>query len=349
MKNILNHMTNKRTTIYDLAKAMNLSASYISKALNNHPSVREEIREKVRAKAKELNYSHNSYAANLRRGSSHTVGVVVPYIRRSFFAKAIAGIEEVCTNHGYGVIICQSQDSFERECHAIKTLVRQNVDAIFMSVAAETQTYDHLLPVIQNGIKIVQFDRTIEDFKCAKVMNDNERMAYDATMHLVSQGYKKIAYLGGTQYLSIYNLRKKGYLTALQESGLPVYDGFICDNTQKPDATIETTKRLLTAENRPDAFVTVSDEQATHVLLTALDMGFKIPEEVGVIGFGNDETTLITRPTISSVDQKSFEHGLKVAELYFDLAQKEKEEGGNICETEIIPAEVIARGSSKRR
>ena len=126
-------MTNKRTTIYDLAKAMNLSASYISKALNNHPSVREEIREKVRAKAKELNYSHNSYAANLRRGSSKTIGVIVPYIRRSFFAKAIAGIEEVCTNNGYGVIICQSQDSFERECHAIKTLIRQNVDAIFIS------------------------------------------------------------------------------------------------------------------------------------------------------------------------------------------------------------------------
>lgn len=341
-------MTNKRTTIYDLAKAMNLSASYISKALNNHPSVREEIREKVRAKAKELNYSHNSYAANLRRGSSKTIGVIVPYIRRSFFAKAIAGIEEVCTNNGYGVIICQSQDSFERECHAIKTLIRQNVDAIFISVAAETHTSEHLLPVIQNGIKIIQFDRTIEDFNCAKVMNDNEQMAYDATMHLISQGYKKIAYLGGTQYLAIYQLRKKGYLKALEEAGLPKFDEFICDNTQKPEATIEATKKLLTSDNIPDAFVTVSDEQATHVLLTALEMGFKVPEEIGIIGFGNDETTLITRPTLSSVDQKSFEHGRKVAELYFEIAEKEKEEGSNINTTEIISADVIARGSSKR-
>ena len=165
----------------------------------------------------------------------------------------------------------------------------------------------------------------------------------------LSQGYKKIAYLGGTQYLAIYQLRKKGYLKALEEAGLPKFDEFICDNTQKPEATIEATKKLLTSDNIPDAFVTVSDEQATHVLLTALEMGFKVPEEIGIIGFGNDETTLITRPTISSVDQKSFEHGRKVAELYFEIAEKEKEEGSNINTTEIISADVIARGSSKRR
>lgn len=137
-------MRNKRITIYDLAKELGVSASYISKALNGHPSINDKIKVKVRKKANELNYKYNSHAANLRRGFSKTIGVIVPHINQSFFSEAIAGIEEVCFENGHSLIICQSHESFEQECIAIDTLIHQNVDCILISVAAETRSSFHL-------------------------------------------------------------------------------------------------------------------------------------------------------------------------------------------------------------
>ena len=200
-------MNNKRVTIYDLAKAINLSPSYISKALNNHPSVGDKMKEKVRKAAKDLNYKHNSYAANLRMGISKTIGVIVPHINKSFFSELIAGIEEVCFEHDYGLIICQSQESYEKECRAIDTLIRQNVDGILISVSAETNSSEHLQNIINHDTILIQIDRFIENFNSYKVTNDNEKLAYNATMHLINQGYQNIVFLGWTEQLTIDQLR----------------------------------------------------------------------------------------------------------------------------------------------
>src|SRR5215211_6297049 len=133
-------MRQKRVTIYDLARELDMSASYVSKALNNHPSLNEKVKESVRKKALELNYKINSHAANLRQGSSKTIGVIVPHINKSFFSEAIAGIEEVCFQNNHSLIICQSQESYKQECKAIDTLIHQNVDCILISISAETQS-----------------------------------------------------------------------------------------------------------------------------------------------------------------------------------------------------------------
>jgi len=129
-------MRSKRVTIYDLAKELGISASYISKALNNHPSISEKIKQAVKKKAAELNYKQNTHAANLRQGLSKTIGVIVPHIDQRFFSEAIAGVEEVCFKNNHGLIICQSHESFEKECLAIDTLIHQNVDCILISISA---------------------------------------------------------------------------------------------------------------------------------------------------------------------------------------------------------------------
>src|SRR4029078_5470478 len=146
----------KRVTIYDLSKEMGISASYISKALNDHPSTSAKAREAVKKKALELNYKHNSHAANLRQGSSKTIGVIVPHINQSFFSEAIAGIEEVCFENNHSLIICQSHESYDHECKAIETLIHQNVDCILISVSAETQSLPHLQNIQNHSIHLIQ-------------------------------------------------------------------------------------------------------------------------------------------------------------------------------------------------
>ena len=173
-------MRNKRVTIYDLAKVLGISASYVSKALNNHPLINKKVKETVKKKATELNYKHNSHAANLRQGSSKTIGVIVPHIDRRFFSEAIAGIEEVCFENNHSLVICQSHESFKHECKAIDTLIHQNVDCILISISAETKSYEHLENIRKHNIRLIQFDRCIDQLDSYKVVNDNP-LVPDAT------------------------------------------------------------------------------------------------------------------------------------------------------------------------
>lgn len=339
----------KRVTIYDLAKALDVSPSYISKALNDHPSVSESMKEKVRRKAQELGYKYNLYAANLRRGTSNTIGVIVPIINKSFFSEAIAGIEEVCSKHHYGLIICQSHDSYETECKAIDTLIRQNVDCIILSVSSFTESPEHLEEIRHNGIKVITFDRFVEEFPSSRVINDNEQMTFRATQHLISEGYRNIAFIGWTPKRPIYRLRREGFIRAMREAGLPLNNDFIIEDVHAKESTIDVARRLLSQTDRPDAFITVSDLQAMYVLKVAQELGIKVPEELGIIGFGNDSVTTITSPTLSSVDQKSKELGIQAANIYFaDLCGKKKDEPEN-PRTVTVEADLCIRESSARK
>ena len=151
-------MNGKRVTIYELARELGISASYVSRALNNHASVNQKTIELVKKKAAELNYKHNSHAANLRQGSSKTIGVIVPQINQSFFSEAIAGIEEACFDNNHNLIICQSHDSYEQECKAIDTLIHQNVDCVIISISAETKSAEYLQEILNNKIWLIQYN-----------------------------------------------------------------------------------------------------------------------------------------------------------------------------------------------
>jgi DNA-binding LacI/PurR family transcriptional regulator len=340
-------MSGKRVTIYDIAKELGISASYISRALNDHPSISEKVKEAVKKKAVELNYRHNAYAANLRQGSSKTIGVIVPHINQSFFSDAIAGIEEACFENNYSLIICQSHESFKQECKAIDTLIHQNVDCILISVSAETQSPSHLCTIKENNIELIQFDRCLEKLESYQVLNDNEAVAYDAVNTLIEEGYKKIAFIGGPTHITLFVSRKKGYLKAVKEAGLVIPYNFIVDNMLSKEKAIEVASELLALPEPPDAFFNVSDHQSLGVVQVAENLGVKIPEQLGVFGFANEDFTDIIKPALSSVDQKSKELGRHAANLYFNKIRKGK---GEIStdKTEIIKSEIIIRQSSKK-
>ncbi|MDB5119664.1 MAG: LacI family transcriptional regulator [Sphingobacteriales bacterium] len=327
---------------------MGISVSYISKALNGHPAVSERVKNAVRKLAEERNYKHNSQAVNLRRGSARTIGVIVPQIDKSFFSEAIAGIEEVCSENGFSLIICQSHDSYEKECEAVSTLIHQNVDCVIISISAGTHSPDHLRNLQANGIEVIQFDRYIDELDSFKVISNDEEVSGDVVKDFIRKGYNRIAFIGGPEHLTIFRLRKKGYLKTLKEAGLPILKRFVFDDSLSKEQASAIAANLLTLENPPDAFFTVSDEQALGVLQAARALGVRVPEDLGIVGFANESFTGIVSPTLSSVDQKSKEMGKRAANLYFE-SMTVKQRGGPVSvKKDIIKAKIISRESSRR-
>jgi len=350
-------MKSKRVTIYDLAKELGISASYISKALNDHPSISEKIKQTVKKKASELNYKQNTHAANLRQGLSKTIGVIVPHIDQRFFSEAIAGIEEVCFKNNYGLIICQSHESFKQECLAIDTLINQNVACILISIAAETRTAAHLQTIKENNIELIQFDRYIDDLDSHKVINDNEEASYNVVINLIKQGYKKIAFTGGPDHSTIFKKRKEGYLKAIKEAQLVIPYNYVVSDVLAKEKAMEVAMELLTFKEPPDAFFTVSDRQSLGILEVAESLKIKVPEQLGIFGFANEAFAEMIKPSLSSVDQKSKELGRHAANVYFEKILKNKSGRTTKKETgkteaiknEVIKSEIIVRQSSIRK
>ena len=282
------------------------------------------------------------------KAPGRSIGVIVPHINQRFFSEAIAGIEEVCFSNNHNLIICQSNESYLQECKAIETLIQQQVDCIMISVAAETQSHTHLKTIIDHTIELVQFDRCIDTINSYMVVNDNKEASYNVVKNLISEGYKKIAFIGGPEHLSVFRDRKKGYIAAIEEAGLTIPDHFMVDNALDKEKVFIIAESLLTLPACPDAFFTVSDHQSLGVLQAANALGIRVPEQLGIFGFANETFAEIIRPALSSVDQKSKELGKRAANLYFQQLIKPSLESAT-NKQEIIKSEIIVRESSSRK
>lgn len=341
-------MKKKRTTIYDIAEKLNITASSVSRALNNSNYVNEATKKLILKTAAEMNYRRNTLASNLRMGQSKTIGIVVPRINQNFFSNVIAGIEEATYERDYNLIICQSNESHEREIKCVNTLIHQHVDCIVISVSADSYNYDHLKNVIDHGIQLIQFDRVADELETLKVINDNETASFEAVSHLIEQGYKRIALLEGPQNLGIFKQRKTGYLAALAKHGLPVIDELIVENAWTKELGAEATRKVLSLPEPPDAiFASTSDFSALGVLEVATAMGLKVPDELGILGYANEPFTELTSPSITTIDQFSLYMGKTVANLYFQEMDNK--------DTQVVPKiisikpKLIVRSSTMRK
>ncbi|RVU00818.1 LacI family transcriptional regulator [Mucilaginibacter limnophilus] len=338
----------KRTTIYDIAEKLNITASSVSRALNNSNHVNEETKKLILKTAAELNYKRNVLASNLRKGQTKTIGVVVPRINQNFFSNVIAGIEETTYSKNFNLIICQSNESHEKEIKCINALINQHVDCIVISVAIEGTDYSHLQNVIDHGIQLIQFDRVADEIETLKVINDNEQATFEAITHLIDQGYKRIALLEGPQTLNIFRQRKEGYLKALNKHKIPVIDELIIENAWTKELGAEATRKLLSLPEPPDAiFASTSDFSALGVLEVATSMGFKVPTELGILGYANEPFTELTSPSITTIDQFSQYMGKTIANLYFQ--ESENKDTTVVPRTISVKPKLIVRASTSRK
>jgi len=338
----------KRTTIYDIAKKLNIAASSVSRALSDSGHVNEATKKLILKTAAELNYKRNSIASNLRKGESKTIGVVVPFINQNYFANVIAGIEEAAYQKGYNLIICQSNESMSKEVKCIHTLINQHVDCIVISISVDTCDYKHLQNVIDNDIELIQFDRTVAELETLKVVNDNEQASFEGVSHMIEEGYKRIALLEGPQNLDIFRDRKTGYVNALRKYDLPVLDELMMENAWTKELSASATRKLLNLSQPPDAiFASTSDFSALGVLEVALAMGIKVPSELGICGYSNEAFTEITSPSITTIDQFSVYMGKTVANLYFQELDN-KEDSDVVPKIISIKPKLLVRSSTRR-
>ena len=337
-------MKKPHVTIHDIAKELNVSASTVSRALQNHPRISESTRTAVQKMAEQYNYQPNVAAASLRSGRSKTVGVIVPRINRNFFSNVIGGLEESLAASGYHLMICQTHEQYENEVTAIQTLINARVDAIILSISMETRNMEHIHELLDKGIRLFFFDRALEDIETGSVVVDDKLGAYLSVKHLLEQGYRRIIHVAGADHINIYHARKEGYLQAMNEAGIEVPDQWILEKplmVQGGEAAFHTGMNL---SPKPDAYFCAGDYAALGVLQAAKSNGVNVPEDLGITGFANEPFTAFLEPSLTTVDQKGGVMGKMVARMFL---QCEKEtDRFTTCEKVVLQPELIIRNSS---
>ncbi|WP_303918950.1 LacI family DNA-binding transcriptional regulator [Draconibacterium sediminis] len=334
-------------TIHDIAKKLNISASTVSRALKDNPLISEATRHKIKKAAIEMGYRPNVMAANLRTRRTNTIGVIVPLINRHFFSSVISGIEDVAYKQGFAVTISQSNDNLEKESTIAHTLFSNRVDGLILSIGMETQSYDHLKLFSERNIPLVFFDRIVEEIPAHKIVVDDFGGAYRATQHLIEQGRKKVAHIGGPLNLQIYAKREAGYRKAISDAGLQINENQILHNSLTREDGLNAIKKILKTKERPDAIFCANDTTALSAIIHLNEKGIKVPDDIAIVGFSNEPFSELVTPSISTIKQPGFEMGQKAAELLIkQIGSKTKPKN---YETIMMETELIVRNSSQQK
>jgi DNA-binding LacI/PurR family transcriptional regulator len=334
----------KPATIKDIARKLNISISTVSRALRNASDVNSDTKKAVLALSEELNYQPNRLAISLREKQTHTIGVIVPNLDY-VLSMMVRGIDEVALEAGYTVMVCQSNESFGREIVNTRRLLESLVDGFIISVSSETKSFEHFKKIQDRNLPIVVFDRVTPDLIAPSVRIDNEDGGFQATEHLIEQGYKRIAILAGPKNLGISNKRMDGYLNALKKYKIKKEEALIihCDFNQ--DYAYFATKELLAMKKRPDAIFTISDRMAIGAMLAIKEKGLRMPEDIGLVGFNNEPVTNLVTPKISSIEMSAFEVGKAAAKLFIETMHHNED----MTHTEqVIKPKLVIRESSQR-
>ncbi|BDD05364.1 LacI family DNA-binding transcriptional regulator [Aureibacter tunicatorum] len=312
-------MSEKRhTTIKDIANELGVSASTVSRALNENSEISKKTIKLVKETAERLNYQPNEIARNLRKKHSKTIGVIVPELVHHFFSAVISGIESIAYQNGYQVIICQSNESEEKEKKSVEALLGSHVAGIIASISKNTTDFEHFKLIQKRNIPLVFYDRICYEVKAPSIVCQDYEGGVLAAEHFIKHGKKNIAHLTGPENLIISKQRKNGFLDTLKKHHMHIRPELIvkADNFQEG---IAKTNELLNLETPPDAIFTINDQTAAGAIHAIHNSSFKVPEDISVIGFEDDPgVTQLTEPPLSSVYQPSFEMGVEATKLFIE-------------------------------
>lgn len=339
-------MCNHPITIKDIAKALNVSVSTVSRALRDSPDISEERRNMIQQYAREHRYQPNVLATTLRssrNARTKLIGVIVPQFTHFYFSSILTGIEETCSQRGYRIIAAQSSDTYEREKKIVESFRLARVCAIIISQAKDTTQYEHFHEVLEDGIPFVFFDRICTEIRTSRVVVDDYAGAFAATEHLIKTGCRRISFFGTTMNLEISKNRFNGYKDALLKYKLPVDPEIIrqCDNREEAESL---TPELLALENRPDGFFTINDDTALGVLYTCKRQGLRVPEDVSICGFADGIRARSCDPQLTTVEQRGYDVGKAAADAAID--QYEGKLQGRV-KNQIIKTRLIIRGTTR--
>lgn len=331
-------------TIKDIAKILNVSVSTVSRALRDTYDVNQETKERILSLAAELNYKPNFNATGLAQGSTHNIGVVLPFITNYYFSTVITGIQEVAYNDNYNIILFITNDSSERELSIIQNLSLSRLDGLLVSVSSNSDSCNHFQEIIDEGTPIVFFDRVASNIDTSKVMQDDYNGAFEAVEHLIESGYSKIAHIAGPKGLDFTEKRLNGYLDALKKHGLAASEEWIIYSGFSQEYGEADTYQLLQCEQRPDAIFAVNDRKAIGAIVALKNNGVVIGKEIGVIGFTDDPICTIISPSITTIAEPAFEIGKTCCELLLKHINKKNFNPHEV----ILPGKLMVRDSTRR-
>lgn len=336
-------------TIKDVAKALGLSYSTVSRALKDSYKISENTRRLVQQYAEEHHYRPNLMAQSLRSQRSRCIGVVLCNVPNVFFSEVLSGIESVAYNSDYLVIITQSQESYQREVKNVHNLAWRSVDGLLVSLSTESEDLSHFTRLHEQGLPIVFFDRVTDLLPTHRVVADNRGGAYAATQHLVTSGFRRIAHITSSPFVSITVERQQGYIAALQEAGLPVDEAYIkyCMHGGMVGQEIEqAVTDLMALPSPPDALLCASDRLTIGCYALLRRRGYQIPEELGIAGFSNFNAAELFCPGLTTVRQPAFEMGKTATELLIGLIESKRPP--REFEYKVFETELIVRDSTVR-
>jgi len=335
----------RKVTLKQIAKELDVSISTVSKSLRDSPEISEDTRQKVQAFAKLYNYKPNLIALSLKNKKTKTIGIIIPEIVHHFFATVISGIEHIANERGYNVIVCLSDESFDKEVINMEMLANGSIDGFIMSLSKETQhkkDFHHITEVINQGMPVVMFDRVTNDILCDKVIIDDNLAAYNAVHDLINNDYKKIGLITTVDYVSVGKLRTDGYLKALKNNDIKIDENLIIKIEDIENCT-EPIEELI-ANQKPDAIFAVNELFAVTAIKAAKKLNIKVPEELAVIGFTDGIISTYSSPSITTVSQNGIKMGNKAAQMLIERLESEDEE--EHYKTEVIETHLVQREST---
>ncbi|OIV42999.1 LacI family DNA-binding transcriptional regulator [Flavobacterium johnsoniae] len=337
-----------KATLKQIAKELGVSVSTVSKALNDSPEISEQTKVKIKEYAKLKNYKPNVIGLNLKNRKTKTIGVIIPNILNSFFAKVFSGIEKVADKKGYNVITCISNESLEKEVHTLEMLSNGAIDGFILSVSEEAQKlqdYNHFSAIINDGTPIVMFDRIADEVDCDKVVVDDFDSALNSTQHLINLGCKNIALISSVDNLSVGKLRADGYLKALKDNNIPVNEKIILRTDSEDDMKAKIDSIF---DHKIDAIFALDENDSVAALRVSLKKGYKVPEDISIIGFADG--ILASRrlsPSLTTVSQHGIEIGEVAAKKLIERLEEPEGETSDY-ETIVIKTKLKERESTRK-
>ena len=308
-------MKQRRTSLKDLADRLGVSIATVSRALRNSHEVGEELKTKIQALAKELNYRLNPFAQSLRKEAPRVIGVIVPNLVTHYYAAVLDGIEDYATRAGYSVISANSHESHERESLLLDNFLDMHVEGIIACLAQDTVDYSHFRELHKMGIPLVFFARTCLPELFSQVVANGDVAAQEATQHLIDKGARRIAFIGGPNHLDMVRRRKHGYLEALRENRIAIDRSLVVCGKIDFEVARKSTLDLLQREERPDAILAFNDI-LTYAAFDAIKAAsLRIPDDVAIIGFTDGDTAAFVTPRLSAIMDQAHEQGMKACEL----------------------------------
>ncbi|WP_372756022.1 LacI family DNA-binding transcriptional regulator [Mariniflexile sp.] len=355
----------RKITLKQIAKELDVSISTVSKALSGSKEISEDTTQKIQAFAKLYNYRPNNIALSLKNRKTKTIGIIIPEIVHHFFSTVIRGIELVANKRGYNVIVGLSNESFTKEIINMEMLAGGSIDGFILSISKETllkQDYHHFNATINQGMPIVLFDRVVNEVDCDKVIVDDFKGASKAVKKLLSTGCKNIGLITTMDYVSVGRLRTQGYLEALQEAEMNADPNLILkiDDSINVEGHLDILEneieRFFKSNKKIDGVFAVNELYAVTAMKVARKLGFKIPDDIQVIGFTDGVLSKHATPSLTTVSQHGQKIGEQSADLLIDRLELDNEENDMYFEeneyeehfkTIVIETELIERDSTK--